>query len=202
MVIPREPLDKTQGYGHEWNRVGLRRDYTRTPQITKVYLLGLLHDATVRKTTYRIATKNNFFALILMQGIKKFGQGAWIYKEGKNRNLWIVEFSKSLLKNSGVMSTQDKVDYVRGFFDAEGGIAKSNKVNFYIYFCQKNKDKLLVLKGYLTDLEIQTGIIHNPSRKVDPNYWRFYIKARSFRDFSLIVSSNHPEKFPLLWKKI
>ena len=48
MVIPREP---------RLNR-GLRRDYTPTPQITKSYLLGVLHDATVRKTTYRVATKS------------------------------------------------------------------------------------------------------------------------------------------------
>ncbi len=75
MVIPREPpLDTKLSNG------GLRRDYTPTPQITKTYLLGMLHDATVRKTTYRIATKNYDFAKILKIGIKKLEAKAWIYK--------------------------------------------------------------------------------------------------------------------------
>lgn len=192
MVIPREPRDI-------W---GLRRDYTQAPQITKTYLLGILHDATVRKTTYRIATKSKQFAEILKVGIKSLGRSAWIYKEGKHRDLWIVEFTKSLLNGVTVISKRDKISYIRGFFDAEGGIAKSKRVRFYLYFCQKDKKVLCKIKDYLTDFGIKSGKIHNPSKRVDPNYWRFYISANSYKKFSKLISSNHPDKYSILRMKI
>ena len=192
MGIPREPSD----------REGLRRDYTQTPQISKCYLLGVLHDATVRKTTYRIATKSNDFAKVLKSGIKILGSRAWIYKEGKNRNLWIVEFSKSLLRDVKLKSKQNRIDFIRGFFDAEGGIAKEPKIRFYLYFCQKNKKVLLIIKKYLSDLGIKSGVIHNPSKKIDPDYWRFFVRAKSYKDFARIINSSHPEKFAILRMKI
>ena len=192
MVIPRESRLSRE----------LRRDYTRAPQITKAYLLGVLHDATVRKTTYRIATKSYDFACVLREGIKTFGKSAWIYKEGKSRNLWIVEFSKSILKDTLIKFKKDRVDYVRGFFDAEGGIAKEPSVRFYLYLCQKNKEKLLEVKKFLEELGIKTGVIHNPSKRVDPDYWRFYVRSRSYRDFPEVIGSLHPEKLKLLRMKI
>jgi intein-encoded DNA endonuclease-like protein len=161
-----------------------------------------LHDATVRKTTYRIATKSHDFAEVLKNGIKLFGKSAWIYKEGKNRNLWVVEFSKSLLKDVNLKSKRNKTDFIRGFFDAEGGIAKESKVRFYLYFCQKNKKILSEIKKYLSDLGIKSGVIHNPSKKIDPDYWRFFIRAESYKDFAKIISSSHPEKFAILRVKI
>lgn len=192
MVIPREPR----------LRRGLRRDYTLAPQITKAYLLGVIHDASVRKTTYRVATKNRFFAEILKQGIKGLGRSAWIYKEGKSRNLWIVEFSKSLLKGINLISRSEKLDFIRGFFDAEGGIARDSKVRFYIYFCQKDKVVLEEIKKDLRSFGIESGVVHNPSRRVDPNYWRFFIRAKSYKKFAEKVSSAHPEKLLILRMKI
>ena len=192
MVIPREPR----------RRRGRRRDYTQAPQITKAYLLGIIHDASVRKTTYRVATKNQTFAEILKQGIIDLGRTAWIYKEGKSRNLWIVEFSKSLLNRMKIISREEKLDFVRGFFDAEGGIAKSSKVRFYLYFCQKNKIILKEIKRHLVSFGIESGVIHNPSKRVDPNYWRFFIRAKSYKKFAKVVSSSHPEKLPILRMKI
>jgi intein-encoded DNA endonuclease-like protein len=181
---------------------GLRRDYTQTPQISKCYLLGVLHDSTVRKTTYRVATKSHEFALILKNAILILGRRAWIYKEGKNRNLWITEFSKSLLNEVKIISKQDKVDYIRGYFDAEGGMAKDLKVRFYLYFCQKNKNSLKEVKKYLSEFGIKSGVIHNPSKKIDSDYWRFFISAKSYRDFASIISSNHPDKIAILRMKI
>ena len=161
-----------------------------------------MHDATVRKTTYRIATKSYDFAEVLKNGIKLLDRSAWIYKEGKNRNLWIVEFSKSLLRDVKLRSRQNRIDFIRGFFDAEGGIAKEPKVRFYLYFCQKNKKILSKIKEYLSDLGIKSGVIHNPSKKIDPDYWRFFIRAKSYKDFATIISSSHPEKFTILRMKI
>ncbi|HTK03315.1 MAG TPA: LAGLIDADG family homing endonuclease [Alphaproteobacteria bacterium] len=192
MGIPREPLKLR----------GLRRDYTRASQISKHYLLGLLHDATERKTTYRIAAKSKDFSDTLVKGIKNLGMSAWNYKEGKNRNLWIAEFSKILLKNVKIVSKQNKIDYIRGYFDAEGGISRQASVRFYIYFCQKDKDDLLEVKRYLEELGIGCGKMHNPSYKVDPNYWRFFVGAKSYSKFAKVISSNHPEKITFLRMKI
>jgi hypothetical protein len=196
MVIPREPKSDNL------SDCGLRRDYTQTPQISKAYLLGVLHDSTVRKTTYRVATKSYEFALILKDAILNLESGAWIYKEGKNRNLWIVEFSKKLLNQVEIVSKQDKIDYIRGYFDAEGGMAKNPKVRFYLYFCQKSKFSLNEVKKYLSEFGIESGVIHNPSKKVDSEYWRFFIRARSYKDFARIISSNHPDKIAILRMKI
>jgi len=162
----------------------------------------MLHDATERKNTYRIATKNFNFAKIIREGILKLGSKAWIYKEGKNRNLWIVEFSKILLKEFKIKSKQNIIDYIRGYFDAEGGISQSSKVRFYIYFCQKDKIDLEEVKNFLLELGISCGVIHNPSKKVDPNYWRFFIRSKSYKDFAKIISSDHPVKIRLLEMKI
>ena len=197
MVIPREPLLDTK-----LSNGGLRRDYTRAPHISKAYLLGVLHDATARKTTYRVATKSKKFAEILKRGILTLGRKAWIYKEGKFRNLWITEFSKSLLNGTKIESKQDKLDFIRGFFDAEGGIAKSHKVRFYLYFCQKGKKILLQIKRYLSNFGIKCGVIHNPSKRIDPDYWRFFISSKSYGDFAKIIGSFHPEKLLILRMKI
>mgnify|MGYP001558225329 FL=1 len=193
MGIPREPQEKSRG---------LRRDYTRAPQISKAYLLGLLHDATERKTTFRIAQKNKTYLDFIKSELEILGAKSWIYKEGKDRNVWILEFSKKFLNNTQIVSIQDKIDYLCGYFDAEGGIAKSSKVRFYLYYCQKNFDELVQLKNYLEELKISCGVIHNPSRKHDPNFWRFYIAAKSYAKFATIIGSKHPDKSEILRMKI
>jgi hypothetical protein len=193
MVTAREPPNNS-GDSVETTR-------RRLPRVTKAYLLGIIHDATQRKTTFRLAQKNRIFIDFLAGGIRSLGSGAWIYKEGKNRNLWVVEFSKSLLKGTKISSGQDKIDYVRGYFDAEGGMAQTNKVRFYLYFAQKDYQNLKEVKDYLEELGINCGKIHNPSKKADPDYWRFYIRAKSYRDFARIIDSCHPEKSRLLRMK-
>ncbi len=189
-AIAREPLKR-----------GLRRDYTPAPQITKAYLLGILHDATERKTTYRISQKSLSLIKTIAKGIKNLGSGAWIYKEGKNRKVYVVEFSKTLLKKFKIKTKKDKTDYIRGYFDSEGGIAHKKTVRFYIYFSQKDKKDLQEVKKYLQELNIHCGKTHNPSKKVDPNYWRFYISSKSYKDFANLVGSFHPIKNRLLRMK-
>ena len=193
MVIPREVR----------SNIGPRRDYTPTPKhLTKAYLLGILHDSTERKTTYRISQKGDKFVKLIAQGIKNLGRKAWVYQEGKTRDVYVVEFSKSLLKGFKIKTKQDKVDYIRGYFDAEGGITKSTKVRYYLYFCQKDKKDLQQVKSYLEEFGINCGAIHNPSKKVDPNYWRFYILANSWRNFALKIGSFHPDKLKMFRMKI
>jgi len=170
--------------------------------MTKAYLFGVLHDATERKTTFRIATNNYLYCQFLKKEIEKLGSKAWIYKEGKNRNLWIVEFSKSFLKNTKIESKMDKIDYIRGYFDSEGGIPKSSRVRFYLYFAQKDRKDLSQVKKYIEELNISCGIIHNPSKRVDPKYWRFYISSKSYKKFINIIGSYHPEKAKVMRMKI
>lgn len=166
MVIPREPpLDMKLSNG------GLRRDCTQAPLISKAYLVGVLHDATARKTTFRIATKSKDFAEVIQRGIINLGRKAWIYKEGKSRDIYIVEFSKSILNNTKLESKKDKY-------------------------------KLLQLKKFLSELGILSGKVHNPSNRVDPNYWRFYISVKSYGKFAQIIGSSHPEKQRYLRMKI
>jgi len=162
--------------------------------MTKAYLLGALHDATERKTTYRIAQKSRGYIEFLAKGIGSLDRKAWMYKEGKSRNLYIVEFSKSLLKGTKIRSRQEKIDYIRGYFDADGGITRDPKVRYYLYFAQKDLGDLEKVRTYLEELGIACGKIHNPSKKVDPDYWRFYIKARSYEDFAKTIGSWHPVK--------
>lgn len=170
--------------------------------MTKAYLRGVLHDSTERKTTYRVASKSHKFCQYLVKGIKNLGFGAWIYKEGKERSVWIVEFSKPVLKNFQIKSAQDKIDYIRGYFDTEGGISRSPQVRYYLYFCQKNLADLKKVRQYLEDLGISCGVIHNPSRRVDPNYWRFFIRANSYLKFATLIGSYHPDKASYLRMKI
>ncbi len=162
--------------------------------MTKAYLLGALHDGTVRKLTYRIVQKDREYIEFLTKEVQKLGQKAWMYQEGKTRQLYVVEFSKSFLKNFVIRSQQDKIDYIRGYFDAEGGVSRSPTVRYYLYFAQKNLEDLEQVREYLIELGIKCGLIHNPSKKVDPNYWRFFIRIQSYGRFARIIGSWHPIK--------
>ena len=72
----------------------VKEHQTPAPNISKAYLLGFLHDSTERKYTYRICQKSFEFIQLLSESIKLFGYRSWVYKEGADRNLYIVEFSK------------------------------------------------------------------------------------------------------------
>ncbi len=170
--------------------------------MTKAYLFGALHDGTERKTTFRIAQKELSYIRFLAEGIRAMGKSAWIYQEGKNRELFVVEFSKSLLENISLKSIKDKIDYIRGYFDTDGGIAKHANVRYYLYFCQKDRSDLEKVRDYLGEVGIRCGVIHNPSKKIDPYYWRFFIQAQSYEKFAQVVGSWHPVKSGYLRVKI
>lgn len=170
--------------------------------MTKAYLLGVLHDGTVRKKTYRIGAKDQEYIKFLLKGIKNLGQNAWMYKEGKSRKFYIVEFSKSFLNNFNIVSQQDKIDYIRGYFDAEGGVSKDPNVRYYLYFAQKNLKDLKQVKKFIEEFGIICGRIHNPSKNVDPGYWRFFISIKSCKEFARVIGSWHPIKSRFLRMKI
>lgn len=111
----------------------------RLLQAVKAYLLGAIHDATERKLTFRISQKHKVYPAFIKKLLAKIGKKAWIYKEGKARKVYIVEFSKAFLKGFKVNSLEEKKYYIKGYFDAEGGITKNSKLRLYIYFAQKDK---------------------------------------------------------------
>lgn len=163
-------------------------------KISKAYLLGALHDATRRKLTYRISQKSKEYVSLIASGIKRMGHKAWVYQEGRDRGIYVVEFSRFWLDNFRLKTKQDKIDYARGYFDAEGGISKSKGVRYYIYFAQKDLADLKKVKLILEENNIVCGKIHNPSKRTDPNYWRFYIKKQSYDCFAQLIGSSHPGK--------
>ena len=170
--------------------------------MTKAYLLGALHDGTVRRLTHRIVQKDQEYIKFLLKGIASLGFKAWMYKEGRTRQLYVAEFSRNLLKNFVIESRQDKIEYIRGYFDAEGGVSRDSKVRYYLYFAQKNLKDLEQVKKYLEELGIKCGIIHNPSKSADSNYWRFFISSKSYERFVQVIGSWHPVKSHFLRMKI
>ncbi len=172
----------------------------------KAYLLGALHDATFSSNKrFRYSQKGTEWLKALKALLKQIGHSSWIYKEGKERGVYVLEtlakfldfkFNPLKFKSRG-----EKIHYIRGFFDAEGGIPKNDK-RFYIQLVQSDKQKLRKIKKILEELEIETGKIHNPSAKVDPEYWRMYVLAKSRKHFAKIINSWHPQKIKIFRKRM
>ncbi len=118
-----------------------------------------------------------------------------MYREGKTRNLWILETSaRWLASETSLTSTEELLAYARGYFDTEGGVPHNPAARFYIQLVQKNAADISRLKTMLEQLDIACGKLHNPSAGIDDELWRFYVSARSHRTFVERVSSWHPQK--------
>lgn len=180
----------------------LRLHHMPTPKVSKAYLYGVLHDSTERRYTYRICQKYSEYINFLAFAINRLGYKSWVYKEGANRNLYVVEFSKKLLVGFHPTTLEEKRDYVRGYFDTEGCIPRSFSSRYYLYFSQKNLCDLTLLRNYLLELHFTCGKIHNPSVKADPNYYRFYLLKDSLYKFGKEIGSYHPIKSGFLRMKI
>jgi len=138
--------------------------------------------------------------------LRELGHTSWIYREGKMRNVYALETTASFLDLRfdplSLGSTKERMAYVRGYFDAEGGIPHSKKAPFYIQLCQKNHAELKKVRGILEKVGIHCGVIHNPSKAVDPHYWRFYVQTQSQRAFVRKISSWHPRKQQFLRRRM
>jgi len=172
----------------------------------KAYLLGALHDATFSSNKrFRFSQKGTSWLRFLKSLLKKIGYNSWIYREGKNRSVYVLETLASFLDFKfnplKFNSSGEKIYYIKGFFDAEGGIPKNNK-RFYIQLVQSDKQKLQRIETILEELKIKTGKIHNPSVRIDPEYWRMYVLAKSHKRFARIISSWHPRKIKIFRKRM
>lgn len=180
----------------------IKEHQTPAPKVTKAYLLGLLHDSTETKYTYRICQKSLSFIQFVSQGIVNLGFKSWVYKEGKDRHIHVVEFSKKLLKDFTLTTMEEEIDYIRGYFDSEGSVPRNLEVRYYIYFAQKNLEDITHLRSLVTKHGLKCGNIHVPSREKDPDYYRFYILCNSWERFGSLVGSYHPDKQRYIRMKI
>lgn len=176
-------------------------EVTRAPKgVLTAYLLGAMHDGTrsALHGTLRIAQGDLNWLTVLRTVLERSGSRSWAYREG-TRNTFVVE-AVDRLPPSVVLDDQEAIRaYARGYFDAEGGIPRSLQARFYVQFVQKNLWDLSELRAHLEDdLQIECGRIHNPSKRVDPGFWRFYVRSAYHGAFSRCVGSWHPRKRFLL----
>ena len=176
--------------------------------ILKAYLLGALHDGTYSSLhkTFRISQSSKKWLEMLQNMFSILGHKSWIYKEGKQRSVYVLETTASFLDMRfdplSLSSLEEQLAYVRGYFDAEGGTPHSSHASLYIQICQKNRSEIEKVKFILQNAGIQCGKVHNPSKAVDPHYWRVYIRAVSHQEFMSKVSSWHPRKYALFQKRM
>lgn len=163
------------------------------------YLSGASRDGTFNALhrTWRIAQSDIGWLENLQVVLDALGARGWIYQEGR-RSVWVLETTYAIQPIPDLRVARARVAFVRGYFDAEGGVPRRTGARFYIQFVQKNQIDLARLKGILESLSIECGRLHNPSRDVDPDYWRFYVLAASHVRFMKRVSSWHLRKRSLL----
>ncbi len=177
-------------------------------QVIKAYLFGAMHDGTIRENRYRIAQKGTEWLRVIQSLLVSIDYKSWIYQEGRNRDVYILESVSPIFRESfdpGILGDSKEIEaFIRGFFDAEGGIPRSLTAKKYIQLVQKDYLKMVLLKELLTKLSISTGKIHNPSKRVDPNYWRLFVSMPSIPRFVSKVGSWHPRKHAIFqqWMKI
>ena len=168
------------------------------------YLQGALKDATksALHRTHRYGQSDRKWLETLQVMLDVLGHRSWIYREGRERNFWVLETSARFLSEAyeatALIGTGEGLDYSRGYFDADGGLPRDPDARLYLQFAQKDRQSLETVKEILRSWEIECGRLHNPSAEVDPDYWRFFVRAASHQRFMKLVGSWHPTKRALI----
>ncbi len=107
----------------------------------KMYLLGALHDATFNRKhqTFRFSQSSEEWLKLIRQILAKLGNKSWIYREGRERFVWALETSVKMDRSENPKTIGEKTAYIRGYFDAEGGMPRSNGYFLYFQFSQKDR---------------------------------------------------------------
>lgn len=174
----------------------------------QAYLQGALHDGTWNRANDRIrfSQKGTSWLKVLKTILHRLKYSSWIYREGKTRRVYVLEtrarFLSPRFNPNRLTKRIEKIAYVRGFFDAEGGIPRKPRARFYIQLVQNDRTKLAIIKRFLTELGIAVGTVHQPSRRVAPEYWRMFVRAQSYQRFIRVIGSWHPRKVQLLKRKV
>lgn len=160
------------------------------------YLLGSMCDSTFNRWhgTIRFCQKNRNWLVVLKEILSLLGHNAWIYREGKNRHLWVCETKTFRPQTNEGLS----LSYVRGFFDSDGGMPRMKSSRLYFQFTQKSLSDIVQLKSIMESHGIACGSPHVPSKQVDPDYWRLFVRAQSHTEFMHCVGSWHPRKRVLM----
>lgn len=183
----------------------------------EAYLLGALRDATIdirkgKNYEIKIAQKSKEWLEYLQQIFEQlFGKRGRITKH--RRNYWILRINdKSIVEKilelseikipqeewntpTKLKETKDErilISYIRGFFDAEGGLPKNidKDSQKYIIFSQKNKESLEFLQKMLNKMGIKTTKI-----TFCGGVWEFRItRKESIIKFIEKIGSLHPDK--------
>ncbi len=189
-----------------WNPSETTRQSPFSRKEIKAYLQGALHDASRNKRTrIRFVQKGTEWLDLLKNLLLTLGHKSWMYREGKDRDVYALETTARFLDfdfDPTDLNVQEQAAYIRGFFDAEGGIPRNKHSTFYIQLVQKNPEKIAKLKVMLTAMNISTGLIHNPSIRVDPDYWRIFVSTRSHQQFVTKIGSWHPRKYAVLRERM
>ncbi|MGH7430072.1 MAG: LAGLIDADG family homing endonuclease [Candidatus Methylomirabilaceae bacterium] len=166
----------------------------------QAYLQGASRDGTLSRLhqTLRIAQADVAWLHLLQNLLSRLNRKSWIYREGRRRDVWVIETTWQPESPDELRTPGEAAAFVRGYFDAEGGVPLRAEDRFYIQFVQKDRADLARPRASLESLGIRCGRIHTPSVQVAPDYWRFYVFTTSHADFARIVGSWHPRKRALL----
>ncbi len=205
-TISREVLSRSVSQPGLMTPQRLHADSQTTRGAIQAYFQGALHDGTFnrRHKTHRIAQKGLDWLRRLQHLLHLLGNSSWIYREGATRDeMYVVETTANFLNvnfDPVLLACEgEKVAYVRGYFDAEGGMPRSVDVTpFQIQFTQKDRTELGKVRDILEGLGIRCGKLHNPSARVDADYWRFFISVPCNKEFACRIGSWHPRKEWLL----
>jgi len=174
----------------------------------QAYLQGALHDGTrsILHGTHRFSQKGTDWLNRLATILTLLGHRSWMYQEGKDRGVFALETSASFLDvefdPDQFGSQPEQIAYVRGYFDAEGGLPQSPEARFYVQLTQKDRVELEKVKAILETFGIACGKMHVPSVRVDPDYWRFFVRTKSHLAFVSLIGSWHPVKEQILLRKM
>ncbi len=208
-VTGAENQQERPDIGHQTSDVGYPEssETTRHAPLTRKasisYLNGAAHDATLNKRKrIRFSQHGKEWLEVLQDILLHIGCNSWTYKEGKGRDIYVLEtLCKDITFKYLPSSREEKIFYLKGFFDAEGGVPHNGK-RFYIQLTQKDKKKMEFLKRCLEEFGIMCGKVHNPSKRINPDYWRIYISANSWGKFAERIGSYHPVRNEILRERV
>ncbi len=166
----------------------------------EAYLQGALRDATrsALHRTHRFSQSNPDWLTLVGTALSLLGHRSWMYREGRTRNLWVLETTAKFLSLGfdplELVGTPHGLSYVRGYFDTDGGMPKDPTARLYFQLCQKDRASLESVVTILEGRAIRCGRVHNPSVRVDPDYWRVFVRSCSHESFMRLVGSWHPVK--------
>lgn len=165
----------------------------------RAYLQGASRDGTFNRShrTLRISQADVRWLRVLGNLLGRLGKRSWMYREG-TRSVWVIETSWHPESPQAISTCREAAAFIRGYFDAEGGVPADKHDRFYVQFVQKDYADLARVRDLLGLLDVQCGRLHNPSVRQDADYWRFYVLAASHRQFIRAVGSWHPRKRMLL----